>query len=444
VINFLTATQPNSIIPYCILALAALLEGPMTILVAGAGVAIGQLLPLPAYLSVVAGNLIADLGWYGLGRFGKMNWLERIGPKFGVNALDVKQLEKNIQKNGPRMLFLSKLTVGLPIPTLITIGLNRVAIRRWVVLWVLGELLKSTVLIAVGYLYADGINQAFGSVKTVLWAITIVFMIAIFISVKKYKKVRKPIQFADGFPVNQEENSERNRKMRQAKIEKINGLVLIPAYNEERSVASVVCSARTYLPVLVIDDGSTDDTAQEARLAGAMVLSNGQNQGKGAALQTGIQQALEQGYDFVITLDADGQHDPNEIPIFLKAYSAKQMDMIIGRRNFSLMPTVRRISNTLGTKIFSWAAGKPIPDNQSGYRLISRRLLEVLREPGERGFEFEVEMIVSCILHGYKMKWVPIRTIYGDEKSHIHPLRHAVKFMQVSLRTHRMLKKVVC
>jgi glycosyltransferase involved in cell wall biosynthesis len=226
--------------------------------------------------------------------------------------------------------------------------------------------------------------------------------------------------------------------MAQTKI--IRGLVVIPAYNEERSVACVVGSALAYLPVMVIDDGSADDTARQARLAGAVVLSSLKNQGKGAALQAGFKQALELRYDFVITLDADGQHDPDEIPIFLEEYNARQPDLIIGQRDFSLMPPVRRVSNSLGTRIFSWAAGKQIPDNQSGYRLISRRLLEVLCKPGESGFEFEMEMIVRCLLKAYKMAWVPIRTIYGEEKSHIHPLRHVVKFMQVSLRTQRLLR----
>jgi glycosyltransferase involved in cell wall biosynthesis len=225
-----------------------------------------------------------------------------------------------------------------------------------------------------------------------------------------------------------------------APIKIMQGLVVIPAYNEERSVASVVCSALAYLPVMVVDDGSADDTARQARLAGAAVLSNRKNQGKGAALVAGFKQAVEQGYDFVITLDADGQHDPDEIPSFLQEYYASQPDLIIGKRDFSLMPPVRRISNTLGARLFSWAAGKRIPDNQSGYRLISRRLLEVLCEPGESGFEFEMEMIVRCLLKAYKIAWVPIRTIYGDEKSHIHPLRHVVKFLQVSLRTQRLLR----
>lgn len=217
-------------------------------------------------------------------------------------------------------------------------------------------------------------------------------------------------------------------------------LALIPAYNEERSVANVVRGALEFLPVLVVDDGSTDNTAQQAGLAGAEVLQQRPNQGKGAALRTGFKRALDQGYEAVLTLDADEQHDPKEIPSFLQAYTTIQADLIIGQRDFSVMPAVRKVSNTLGTLLFSWAIGQSIPDNQSGYRLINRRLMQLLLEPMEQGFEFEVEMIVKCIRHNYKLDWTPIRTIYGDEKSHINPLRHTFKFIQVSLRARRELK----
>jgi len=222
-----------------------------------------------------------------------------------------------------------------------------------------------------------------------------------------------------------------------------NGCVLIPAYNEERGIAAAVRAALDYLPVLVIDDGSSDQTVQQAQLAGAAVLSNLRNMGKGAALRAGMRQALAQGCDFVITLDGDGQHDPQEIPAFLHAYTARQADLIIGQRDFSQMPLVRRVSNTLGTLLFSWAVGRRIPDNQSGYRLISRPLLEVLHESAEPGFEFEVEMIVLCRLHGLNMEWVPIRTIYGEEKSHIQPLKHLVKFIQVALRARSMIQNSI-
>ncbi|WP_448334640.1 glycosyltransferase family 2 protein [Bellilinea sp.] len=220
-------------------------------------------------------------------------------------------------------------------------------------------------------------------------------------------------------------------------------LALIPAYNEAAHIGGVVRAARQYLPVLVIDDGSTDDTAAQASAAGAQVLVQQPNQGKGAALLRGLSAALEQGTQAVITLDADGQHDPAEIPAFLERWTLTGADLIIGRRNFRQMPAVRRLSNTLGTALFSWAAGQPIPDNQSGYRLISRKLMRLLVEqPGrERGFEFEVEMIVRCIQHNLKMDWVDIRTIYADEKSHIRPLAHLAGFLQVCWRTHKILSE---
>lgn len=217
-------------------------------------------------------------------------------------------------------------------------------------------------------------------------------------------------------------------------------LALIPAYNEGNRIAPVVSAARAYLQVLVVDDGSTDQTAQYALQAGAEVLRQRPNQGKGAALLAGFAAALERGFQAVITLDADGQHDPAEIPAFLTAYQECQSDLIIGKRDFKAMPLVRRLSNTLGTLLFSQALGQNVPDNQSGYRLISRRLMEAIASNSERGFEFEVEMIVTCVLKGYRLDWVPIRTIYAGEKSHIQPLRHLAKFLQITLKTNRMMR----
>lgn len=218
-------------------------------------------------------------------------------------------------------------------------------------------------------------------------------------------------------------------------------LALIPANNEGRHVAAVVRGAQEFLPVLVVDDGSTDDTSGKAHSAGAEVLAQNPRQGKGAALLAGFRWALDHGFDAVITLDADGQHDPAEIPSFLQKYRDSQADLIIGQREFSAMPLVRRLGNTIGGQLFSWAVGANVPDNQSGYRLISRRMMETMRSPAELGFEFEVEMIILCLQNGCSIGWVPIRTIYADEKSHISPLRHAAGFINVSLRARRLLRK---
>jgi glycosyltransferase involved in cell wall biosynthesis len=201
-------------------------------------------------------------------------------------------------------------------------------------------------------------------------------------------------------------------------------VAIIPAYNESARIGPVITGAAEFLPTLVVDDGSTDDTVVVAEAAGADVIRQTPNQGKGAALRTAFRHALANDYDAVVTLDADGQHDPAELPKFLTAYTQKQADLIIGQRRLRHMPPIRRLANYLGRKSFSWAIGQPIPDNQSGYRLISRRLLKELESGEEAGFEFEMEMIVTCVRRGYILDWVPIRTIYAGETSHINPVSH--------------------
>ncbi len=208
-------------------------------------------------------------------------------------------------------------------------------------------------------------------------------------------------------------------------------LALIPAYNEAAGIVAVVAGARAHLPVLVVDDGSVDDTASLAERAGAQVLLQVPNQGKGAALKAGFRRAIDEGYAAAVTLDADGQHDPAEIPAFLSAYRAQQADLVIGQRDFSRMPPARRLANTLGRWSFSWSVGADIPDNQSGYRLVSRRLMTALLESSEQGFEYEVEMIAICVRRGYKLIWVPIRTIYTGEASHIRPLQHIGNYLRI-------------
>lgn len=216
-----------------------------------------------------------------------------------------------------------------------------------------------------------------------------------------------------------------------------NIFALIPAYNEARRIAAVVQAARVRLPVLVVDDGSRDGTADAAARAGAEVLRQTPNAGKGAALRRGFRELLDRGADAILTLDADGQHDPAEIPAFLATYS--DSDLTIGARDFARMPLVRRLSNAFARAAFSWAMGARMLDNQSGYRMLSRRLVEEILQSGERGFEFEVEMIATCVEHGYRLRWIPIRTIYAGEKSHIRPVAHTMGFLRVVLATRRRM-----
>ncbi len=218
-------------------------------------------------------------------------------------------------------------------------------------------------------------------------------------------------------------------------------LAIIPAYNEGSHISAVVRGARAYLPVLVVDDGSDDETSMAAEEAGAEVLRLSPNQGKGAALQAGIQRALRGDYAAVITLDADGQHDPDEIPKFIDAFHEKQADLIIGARNFSEMPPVRRLANSVGRLSFSWALGRPIPDNQSGFRLLTARMMALVLDSTEAGYEFEIEMIVRCVQAGYELSWIPIRTIYTGGGSHIQPWHHAYHFFRVVWETRRRMRE---
>jgi glycosyltransferase involved in cell wall biosynthesis len=218
-------------------------------------------------------------------------------------------------------------------------------------------------------------------------------------------------------------------------------VALIPGYNEGPRIGSVVRATLEHLPVIVVDDGSTDDTVARAREAGATVIEQRPNQGKGAALRAGFRRAIAAGYDAVLTLDADGQHDPTEIPRFLEAWAGDpRPDLVIGRRNFRAMPPIRRLSNELGGRAFSWAVGRPIPDNQSGYRLVGRRLMEATLTSEEHGFEFEVEVITTCIRLGGTIAWVPIRTIYAGEPSHIRPLAHLRSFIRVVGKARREVR----
>ena len=218
-------------------------------------------------------------------------------------------------------------------------------------------------------------------------------------------------------------------------------VAVVPAFDEGPRIAAVVQGASAHLPVVVVDDGSRDDTAARAREAGALVIPQRPNQGKGAALRAGFRHALASGCDAVVTLDADGQHDPGEIPRFIEAFRRTGAELVIGRRDFRRMPSVRRLSNELGGRAFSWAVGRRIPDNQSGYRLVGRRLMEDLLTSRETGFEFEVEMITTSIRAGYDVAWVPIRTIYAGEPSHVRPLVHLRHFVRIVLETRRTVRR---
>lgn len=213
-------------------------------------------------------------------------------------------------------------------------------------------------------------------------------------------------------------------------------IALIPAYNEVRYIADVVQAALRHVPVVVIDDGSTDGTGAAAALVGAKVLMHQANSGKGRALGTGFSYAVARGVAAAITLDADGQHDPDEIPAFIAAFQASLGDLIIGQRDFSQMPPRNQFGNRVGTELLSLAMGRRIPDNQSGYRLHSQAVMAAVRPTSAR-FEAEVEILLRAQMAGFRLAWVPISTIYNDKRSHFRPLHDSSLFLKMVWRIWR-------
>jgi len=209
---------------------------------------------------------------------------------------------------------------------------------------------------------------------------------------------------------------------------------VIPAYNEEKHIGDVVRRTRQQLDdVLVVDDGSQDRTADNARAAGAEVIVHAINRGKGETIKTGLRHFLERQFDFVIILDADGQHPPEEIDRFITAaLSADEPKLIVGTRmnDLSSMPFVRRVVNRWMSQRISAVCGQEIPDTQCGFRMLHRQLIPELLGGAAR-FDYETEMLIIASRKGFKIASVPISTVYSDEVSSIHPVRDTIRFFKL-------------
>lgn len=205
---------------------------------------------------------------------------------------------------------------------------------------------------------------------------------------------------------------------------------IIPCHNEAATVAMVVGATRQQVPtVIVVDDGSSDETAQLAKGVGAQVLRHPVRQGKGAALETGLQHALAQGFEWGLTLDGDGQHSPQDIPAFLNGIRSGEARLIVGNRmpQAAKIPFVRRWVNRFMSWMISLMAGQRLPDSQCGFRLVN---LKAWSSVGTRSqhFEFESEMLLSFARSGHGIRFVPVEVIYRKERSKISPLRDTVRW----------------
>ena len=212
---------------------------------------------------------------------------------------------------------------------------------------------------------------------------------------------------------------------------------VIPAYNEEKHIGDVVRRTRQKLDdVLVVDDGSADKTAEHAREAGAEIIVHEINRGKGETIKTGLRHWMERQADFVIILDADGQHRPEEIDRFVAAaLSADEPKLVLGSRmnDLSSMPLVRRIVNRWMSDQISALCGQRIPDTQCGFRLLHQQLIPELLGGSER-FDYETEMLIIASRKGFRIGSVPISTVYSDEVSSIHPVRDTIRFFKLMRR----------
>ena len=208
---------------------------------------------------------------------------------------------------------------------------------------------------------------------------------------------------------------------------KIKVLAGVPAYNEARYIGSVVLQAKQYADeVIVVDDGSADNTSKVAELAGATVIRRDENRGKGAAIQSILAEARKRNPDALVLLDADSQHNPNEIPILIKPIS-EGFDLVIGSREAQKekTPAYRRIGQKVLLRSTRMLSKSSISDSESGFRALSQKAINGL-ELKEKGFAVETEMIARAADKGFKITEVPISNIYTTDGSTMNPVRHGV------------------
>jgi glycosyltransferase involved in cell wall biosynthesis len=194
--------------------------------------------------------------------------------------------------------------------------------------------------------------------------------------------------------------------------------------------------------VLVLDDWSEDATSEEARKGGAEVIRHERNQGKGAAIKTGMRELAARGFEYVLMLDGDGQHLPEEIPAFLEEAGRSGAQFVVGTRmsDTRKMPLVRKLTNRFMSWQVSRLCGQPVPDSQCGFRMMHRDVIPHLYCESNN-YDYETEMLLIASREGFRITSVPVSTVYGEEKSKIHPVRDSIRFFQLLTRYRKSGKK---
>jgi len=208
--------------------------------------------------------------------------------------------------------------------------------------------------------------------------------------------------------------------------------VIIPTYNESLAIAGLINQiAKLGLDVIIIDDGSVEDTVKITTACGAKVFCNPKNMGKGASLIKGYKYALERGFDAVISMDGDGQHSPDDLPAFIQKAQTSQSALIVGNRMglTKEMPALRVITNFLMSKLISLIVKQHIPDTQCGFRLIKKELLTKI-DLSTSKYETESEVLIKAARLGFKIESIPVKTIYSGQKSQINPWVDTLRFLR--------------
>jgi dolichol-phosphate mannosyltransferase len=193
-------------------------------------------------------------------------------------------------------------------------------------------------------------------------------------------------------------------------------IAVIPAYNEGTRIASVVHGAKKYVDaVIVVDDGSTDDTGENARKAGATLIHHADNCGAGAATMTGIEAARRMGATAIITLDADEQHDPSEIPSLLEPIKSDTVDVVFANRfgQKNSIPFIRRLLNGIGNIVTLVATGRWVSDSQCGYKAFGPKAIDDI-DLRMSGFEFCTEIVRESVQHKWRIGQVPVKVVYSE------------------------------
>ena len=214
-------------------------------------------------------------------------------------------------------------------------------------------------------------------------------------------------------------------------------MLIIPAYNEEESIAKVLKSLNfPHEDIIVVDDGSSDNTFQILQSFGVHTIRHKKNMGKGMAQRTAFDFAASKGAEWIITMDADLQHSPDDIPKFLKSIKTKRSDMIIGVRNISLkvMPFLRLQTNLWTSFAVSLLGGCRIKDSQSGFRALRKEIFTTI-PLSTNNFQTESEIIIKAARKGFKISSVPIKTIYNESNSYIKPVLDTLRFIKLMLQS---------